>query len=489
MPRALTVDLPERFRVSSHLADGGMASVWVAEDRTLGRLVAIKLLSPHFLGDPDAVRRFQREARAAASLSSHPNVVTIFDVGEHEGRPFIVMEYMRGGSLAHVLRAGRRPRSQDVLRWVAEAAAALDAAHERGIVHRDVKPGNLLLDERGSLGVTDFGIARVAFDTTVTRTGQVLGTAAYLSPEQAAGQPASPASDRYALAVVAYELLTGERPFDRGGAAAQARQHIESEPVPPSVRSGGSLPEAVDPVLLKGLAKDPEARWASAGEMASALAEAVDGQAAPAPQPTAVTQPLVPEEPTATARPTAAPPPPPAARATPPSRPEAPRRRPWLAPALLGGLVLMALVAALAASGGGDREPQRAAPDRPAPAERQPTRADRPAPPPRDDGRSAAQLNAEGHRLMNAGRYDQAIPPLQAAVDRCGDSTAVDPCAYALYNLGRSLRLAGRPGEAVPILERRLRIPDQQETVRRELEAARRQAGESGGEGEDEDED
>lgn len=325
MPRSLIADLPERFRVSSHVADGGMASVWVAEDRVLGRLVAIKLLAQQFLGDPDAVRRFQREARAAAILSSHPNVVTIYDVGEHEGRPFIVMEYMSGGSLADVARSGRRPQRQDVLRWLGDAAAALDAAHDRGIVHRDVKPGNLLLDERGSLGVTDFGIARVAFDTTVTGTGQVLGTAAYLSPEQAAGEPASPASDRYALAVVAYELLTGERPFDGGGFAAQARQHLESDPVPPSARTTGSLPEAVDPVLLRGLGKDPQARWPSAAELVGALKEAIDRKDGVAARPpTAVTEPLV-----GRGKPPAPPPrtrPRPAAPARSPA--PAPRRRP-----------------------------------------------------------------------------------------------------------------------------------------------------------------
>ena len=474
MPRTPLADFPDRFRVSSHVADGGMASVWVAEDRVLGRLVAIKLLAQQFLGDPDAVRRFQREARAAAILSSHPNVVTIYDVGEHEGRPFIVMEYMSGGSLADVARSGRRPQRQDVLRWLGDAASALDAAHDRGIVHRDVKPANLLLDERGSLGVTDFGIARVAFDTTVTRTGQVLGTAAYLSPEQAAGDPASPASDRYALAVVAYELLTGERPFDGGGFAAQARQHLEADPVPPSARATGSLPQAVDPVLLRGLDKDPEARWPSAAELVGAVKDAIDRQEGAARPPTAVTEPL--PRPAAPARTPA-----PAPRLRPPAQ------RRWLAPALLGVLAVLGLVATLASLGGGDRDEQRAARDRPDTAARQPTTNARPAAPATADGRGAAELNAEGHRLMNAQRYDEAIPPLQAAVARCGDSTVVDPCAYALYNLGRSLRLAGRPQEAIPILERRLRIPNQQDVVRQELEAARRDAGQSRGDGEERD--
>ena len=274
-PSISTIDLPERFRVSGHVAHGGMASVWAAEDRTLGRMVAIKLLAARFLGDADAVRRFQREARAAASLSSHPHVVTIFDVGEHEGQPFIVMEYMSGGSLSDVLRSGRRPGRDDILRWLGEAGSALDAAHERGIVHRDVKPGNLLLDDRGRLGVTDFGIARVAFDTSVTRTGEVMGTAAYLSPEQAAGESGSEASDRYALAVVAYELLTGERPFTATNFAAQARQHLESRPPPPSERAREPLPREVDAVLLRGLEKEPAARWPTAGALVEALGAAI----------------------------------------------------------------------------------------------------------------------------------------------------------------------------------------------------------------------
>jgi eukaryotic-like serine/threonine-protein kinase len=185
MPHAgLTIELPDRYAGVRHVANGGMAAVWAAEDQVLGRLVAIKLLAAHLAEDERAVHRFMREARAAATLSSHPHVVTIYDVGEHGGRPFIVMEHMAGGSLAAVVRK-RRPPLDDSLRWLGEAAGALDAAHERGIVHRDVKPGNLLLDERRRLGVADFGIARLAWETSVTQTGQVLGTAAYLSPEQA----------------------------------------------------------------------------------------------------------------------------------------------------------------------------------------------------------------------------------------------------------------------------------------------------------------
>src|SRR6476619_6293517 len=162
------VSLPERFEILNHVANGGMASVWAAEDRVLGRTVAVKLLAEQFLDDGPAKTRFMREARAAAALSSHPHVVTIFDVGEHDGRPYIVMEYLAGGSVADAVQDGQAVPPDRALRWLRAAASALDAAHERGVVHRAVKPSNLLLDEHGRLAVADFGIARVALDDPLT---------------------------------------------------------------------------------------------------------------------------------------------------------------------------------------------------------------------------------------------------------------------------------------------------------------------------------
>ena len=264
------ISLPDRYRVVRHLANGGMASVWEAHDELLGRDVAVKLLASHLGEDSRARRRFQREARAAAGLSSHPNVVTIYDVGEHRDRVFMVMELMRGGTLGDRLKSGSEISFEVAVRWLGQAAAALDAAHEAGVVHRDIKPGNLLLDGRERLAVADFGIARLAWEDQLTATGQVLGTAAYLSPEQAMGEAATAASDRYALAVVAYELLTGSRPFEAEHFAAQARAHVEDPPPPASSRAP-ELSQAVDAVLERGLAKDPADRWSSSEEFVAAL--------------------------------------------------------------------------------------------------------------------------------------------------------------------------------------------------------------------------
>src|SRR4051794_31778247 len=251
-----------------------MASVWEAHDELLDRPVAVKVLSLHLGEDDRARRRFAREARTAAGLSSHPHVVTIYDVGEFDGKSFIVMELLRGGTVADKLRSGEDIPHRLALRWLEEAGSALDAAHEAGIVHRDVKPANMLLDGRGRLALADFGIARLGLEDQITQTGQVLGTAAYISPEQAMGQPSTPASDRYALAVVAYELLTGVKPFRAENFAAQARAHVEDDP-PPASEQDIDLPPAVDRVLERGMAKEPEDRWATAGEMVKALDDAL----------------------------------------------------------------------------------------------------------------------------------------------------------------------------------------------------------------------
>jgi eukaryotic-like serine/threonine-protein kinase len=436
--------LPDRYRDVRHVATGGMASVVAAEDQVLGRTVAVKVLAAHLAEDPRMVQRFEREARTAASLSGHPHVVTIYDIGEHEGRPYIVMEYLPGGTVAMVLLDGM-PATEEVLRWLGQSADALDAAHERGIVHRDVKPANLLLDARRDLAVADFGIARLVESETITAADEVLGTAAYISPEQAMGEEVTPASDRYSLAVVAFELLTGERPFRGEAFTAQARAHIDDPPPRPSGQNP-ELPPTVDAVLLKGLSKDPDRRY----ETATALSEALQDAVRSDPTRTAVGM--------SAARPRTA--------LAPRSR-----RRGWLGRGL-GALAALGLVYVLVSALGGkdDAPDQQATP---------PTgQATRPAArPPTGAVSDGAALNDQGFALMRRGRYEEAIPVLRRAVAAFPAGTDDLTYAYALYNLGRSLRLAGQPEEAIPVLRRRLRIPNQREIVARELALAMRDAG------------
>src|SRR4051812_34062962 len=262
------VSLPPRYRVVRHIANGGMAAVWEAEDELLGRLVAVKLLSPAYDADERARKRFLREARAAARLGDCRHVVTVYDIGEHDDRACMVMEHFAGGTVAERLGSDRRRPRPLAVRWLRETAIPLDCAHPHDVVHRDVKPANLLLDEHGRVAVGDFGIARLAEDTSVTRTGQVLGTAAYISPEQAMGQPATSASDRYSLAVVAFELLSGKRPFEGGHIAVQARQHVESEP------PASGLGERADRVFGQAMAKGPNARYPTAARFIDDLRDA-----------------------------------------------------------------------------------------------------------------------------------------------------------------------------------------------------------------------
>ena len=471
--------LPPRYAPVRRIARGGMSTVWCAEDTLLGREVAVKLLSGALIDDPAGRRRFEREARAAASLS-HPQVVTIFDVGEtadDHHQPYIVMEYLRGGTVGEALSDGDVPREL-ALRWISEAAAALDFAHERGVVHRDVKPGNLLRSERDALKVADFGIARIASEATITASGQLFGTAAYLSPEQARGAPATPAGDRYALAVVAYELLAGRRPFTGEGFAAQARAHMEDVP-PPASSINPSLPAGVDAVLARGLAKVPEARWASCAAFAAALRHAV------AQPPTVALRSAAAQTATLPLRS--------AALLAAPAR-RAPRAA--AAAALLAGLIMAALIVLLASGG---RQPVRSAALGRAPASRarahrvlhhRTTTSSRPAAavpsgapnPPATPVSTASSspdaLQARGHSLLASGSPAAAIPVLRQAV--AGASPGSLTYAYALYDLGHALRLAGDPAAAIPILQQRLRIPNQTAVVQQELALAQAAAGQGG---------
>ena len=254
-----------------------MGDVYRATDTQLGRTVAIKVLADRYADDGSVRERFKREALAAARLSGSPNIVTIFDVGDSDGHPFIVMELLEGGTLEDRLKDGGAQDPADILRWLAQAAGAIDEAHAAGVVHRDVKPGNLLLNSRDEVSVADFGVASAVGLDSMTMTGTVLGTAGYLSPEQARGERATPASDRYALGVVAYELLTGERPFASNSATAEATAHVHA-PIPDASRHGDVPPE-LDPVLRRALAKDPDERYASSADFVAALRGALSNAA------------------------------------------------------------------------------------------------------------------------------------------------------------------------------------------------------------------
>jgi serine/threonine-protein kinase len=244
----------------------------------LGRPVAVKLLSERYAANSEIRKRFTREALAAARLSSHPDIVTIYDVGESTGRPFIVMEYVEGGSLSDELRRSGPQPPQRALAWLESTADALDYAHARGVVHRDVKPANILLDDDDAIHIADFGVASAAGLDSLTQTGTILGTAGYLAPEQAQGQTVGPEADRYALAVVAFELLTGARPFETDSSTAEAAKHVTS-PVPSISKRGLGIPKEADDVFWRALAKDPSRRFPSCAEFVAALRDAYSSSA------------------------------------------------------------------------------------------------------------------------------------------------------------------------------------------------------------------
>ncbi|WP_416960224.1 protein kinase domain-containing protein [Streptomyces sp. Agncl-13] len=248
-----------RYRLNTTIGRGAMGEVWQAYDEMGGRPVAVKLLHSQN-SEPTATARFRLEAQTAGRLS-HPHVVGVHDFGEQEGRLYLVMELVGGDSLSHVLaQAGSLP-AEHVAHIAAQSAAGLSAAHEQGIVHRDIKPGNLLLDADGSVKIADFGIAHFMNDPSgaLTATGQIVGTSLYIAPERALGQPAGPPSDVYSLGCVLYQLLTGQPPFRAGSPIAVLHHHLDTPPVPPR-ELGVGLPPAFENYLLGLLAKRPEDR-------------------------------------------------------------------------------------------------------------------------------------------------------------------------------------------------------------------------------------
>ncbi|HWQ15159.1 MAG TPA: protein kinase, partial [Roseiflexaceae bacterium] len=257
--------LNNRYELEQKIGEGGMARVYRGRDLRLNRRVAIKVLHSHHASDMGFLQRFHHEAQAAANLH-HPAIVDVYDVGQDDGVHYIVMEYVEGSDLKSYIRTGPLP-IEEAVAIAAAVAEGLEAAHRLGMVHRDVKPQNIIVGPDGHVKITDFGIAKSALSTAMTETGVTFGTADYISPEQAQGQPATPRSDVYALGVTLFEMLTGRLPFTGDSSIAVAMQHVSAEPPPPRMFNPRITPQ-LEALVLRALAKRPEDRPASAREFA-----------------------------------------------------------------------------------------------------------------------------------------------------------------------------------------------------------------------------
>jgi serine/threonine-protein kinase len=269
-----------RYVIERQIGSGGMADVYLATDQSLGRKVAIKILSDRYARDAAFVERFRREAAAAASLR-HPNIVTVYDRGEAMGTSYIAMEYLDGPTLKEEITQRAPLPEPEAINYATQALAALEAAHRQGVVHRDVKPHNMVLTDEGRLKVTDFGIARAANTQQMTEVGSIVGTAQYLSPEQARGLAVGPESDIYSMGVVLYEMLCGDLPFTGESAVDIAMKQVSDTP-PPLNRRNRLVSPAMEQVVMRALAKDPALRFSSAKGMAEELARVSRGQSASA---------------------------------------------------------------------------------------------------------------------------------------------------------------------------------------------------------------
>jgi len=441
--------LKDRYRLERLLGHGGMAAVWLAEDEVLERPVAVKVLSDTIASDPEFLTRFRREAQVAAGLS-HPNLIGVYDYAEGDERPYLVMEYVPGETLAERMRHGGGLSCQ---RLAQELLGAVAHIHAAGIVHRDVKPQNVLIAPDGSAKLIDFGIALPKDATALTRTGHLLGTARYIAPEVMAGAPATERSDLFSCGVLLRDCL-GDRP------CGQLR---------------GPVAYLCD--------DDPERRPASAAQ-ALALIDRKPPAAEEATQPFEAT--FSRSSPTAPAQPVT--------QRLAPDRPNRPLGRIAAALGILAGMA----VAVVLLTSGTDEPPREArggktdggatvaanerrneASSNPAATEfeepEEPAEAE--VAPEGTDPTTGSALNDEGFELIRAGDYEEAVPVLEEAIRAFPPETEDLDYAYALFNLGNALRLSGRPEEAIPFLEQRLAIPNQTEAVRSELEAAEAEAG------------
>ncbi len=470
---ASTPILPTRYRDVERIATGGMGEIYRAVDEELGRLVVIKVMSEAYAQDDSLRQRFKREALAAARLSGAPNIVTIFDVGEHESRPFIVMEYLRGGSLQDRIGDDGPCAPPQVLEWLEDAANGIDMAHREGVVHRDVKPANLLLDERGRVYVADFGIASAVGMASFTKTGTILGTAGYLAPEQAQGKRAGAASDLYALAVVAFELLAGRRPFQADSPTAEAAAHIQ-QPVPSAHAFNPDLPPELDRVFERALAKDPAERYPTAAEFVAELRHALHESAGA----TTISEPTGPTHGMASTA----------------------RTRRWWIPVLAALLVGVGLVAAYAAAtrdGGETSAPTErtivrtvtrpgTTVERTVTTAPQTTTAPATTAPATTARATTAQSTASGEELNNAGfeklrQRDAAgaLPLLEQAVQKLQGTGSLTE-AYASYNLALARFSLGRCDGVVDLLDRSESIQGRRKEIDRLRKSAERSCDEQG---------
>jgi tetratricopeptide (TPR) repeat protein len=472
MPSAGPEDAPAlagRYRVIRRLGHGGMASVVLAEDERLGRLVAVKRL--HTDSPSDALARFRREARIGASLN-HPNVVSIFDSTTDGDSLLIVMEYVDGESLKDRLQAGQLPPDEAV-EVLGQMAAALDHAHRSGVIHRDVKPSNVLIGNDGVAKLADLGIATAIDATRITSANDIIGTLSYIAPERLENVPDDDSADVYSLAAVAFEALSGEK-AQRGGTPTE----IVSAAGPPDLREAWpQAPAAAAAVIAAGLARDPARRPASAGELVDRLSSALGGEAIAAPADPTETATMVAPAPVPAAVPSAA------ELLAPQSQRRGGSGRRIAAVAALAAAVGVAI--ALFALGSGDDNHQvrvktktNTVTTKPKPTTTSPAELTGAA--------LGSALNDQGYALLRQGDFSGAIPLLQRAVNAFPDGSTDVAYAFALYNLAHALRLAGQPQDAIPLLVQRLGLTNNQRgVVEKELKLAEDESGvsSSGGTG------